>query len=147
MRSTVIRVIGSLILVTLVSQGLWALFRILGITLFADSRYWCTWGPVANGLTMGVPSSEFLYWSAGISLVTSLIFILIFRAIRKGLSGGAFKKGLKFGGITFFAGSLPMLLMGGIMIYLSPALIISGIAAVLLVTLINGIIVAALNRQ
>ncbi|MDP2656348.1 MAG: hypothetical protein Q8P11_02175 [bacterium] len=147
MRSTIFRVVGSLVLVTIVSEGLWALFRIAGITLFADSRYWCTWGSIAQGLTTGVPSSEFLYWSLGINIITALIFILLYRKVRKVIGGGIFLKGLKFSLFVFLAGALPILAMGALMVYLSPALLILGIGMTLLVTLINGIIVAAINRQ
>ncbi len=147
MRSTVIRVIGSSLLVMLVSQALWSLFRIMGITLFADARYWCSWGPIAQGLTTGVPSTTFLVWSLGINLVTAVIFVLLYRMMKHSFNGSYLKKGLKFSGLVFLAGSLPVLLMGSIMVYLSPTLIILGIIASLVVSLINGVIVAAINRS
>ena len=147
MRSTVIRIITSSLFVMLVSQGLWALFRIMGITLFSDARYWCTWGPIAQGLTTGVPSAEFLYWSLAINLVTALIFVLLYRFMKKSFTGGIFKKGLKFSGLVFLAGSLPVLMMGGVMVYLSPVLIVLSIFAYLVVSFINGVIVASINRN
>lgn len=147
MRSTVLRVIASSLAIVLVSQAFWSLFRIMGITLFADARYWCTWGPVAQGLTAGGPSTSFLYWSIGINLVTAVIFVLLYRVLKKAFIGGVVKKGLKFAGSAFLIGSLPILLMGGIMIYLSPALIVLSMFAYLVVSLVNGIIVAAINRN
>ena len=121
------------------------------IESFATMNYYIIeeYSPVWSKIMMpgpGPPPTEFYYYSIAFSVITGIIYVVVYEMIRKSLPGKTIiKQGLYFGFLLFLL-SIPWSLTMYLLINLPAMLLVYWSISSLIIDLIGGAVIARINK-
>ena len=112
---------------------------------YKDPAYFSVWSKIMMP-GEGAPPNEFYYYSIMFSIITGIIFAVVYETIKKGLPGESIRKGFYYGFLVFLISGIPFFLTMYLLINLPTTLLIVWLADSLIIYLIVGAIIAWLNK-
>jgi len=111
------------ILYAVIAQVVYTVCAFVGMSYYLDENYFCVWSKLMMPGS-GPPPFSFTVYSIVFSLVSGMLFAVVYLAVRDGLPGGGLKRGLNYGLLIFLVAGIPTSLMLVLLINLPLALII-----------------------
>jgi xanthosine utilization system XapX-like protein len=133
------------ILFAIIAQIIHNIGAFLTMSFYTDSNYFSVWSKLMMP-TAGPPPLSFMFYGLLFSLITGLLFALVYAVIKKSLPGKTVKKGLMYGFLIFLVAEIPYSLTTILLINLPMLLILYWAIEALIIYLIMGLISAKIIK-
>ncbi len=145
-RGNVAKGIGAMIVLTIVSQIIHTIEASLTMGYYLLAEYLPVWSKIMMPVA-GPPPMSFYIFSLGFGIVTWALFVMVYSAVGCCLPGKTeFNRGMVFGLLVFFVGTVPGALSLVLLVNLPMGLIGSWLVSGLVINLINGGLVSKIMK-
>jgi len=146
MKISLWRILASGVLFAIVAQILHTACAFLAMPFYTNPDYFTVWSKIMMPAA-GPPPASFYLYSILFSLLSGILFAIVYTVIKGGIPVKATaKKGLLYGFLVFLVGGVPGYLALILLVNLPFALIIFWAAETLIINLLGGMIAAWLNK-
>jgi hypothetical protein len=140
-----IRILIAGIVFAIIAEVIHTVESLATMNFYTDPNYFGVWSKIMMP-GPGAPPAEFYYYSIAFSIITGIIYAVVYEMIKKSLPGKTgFKQGLNFGFLLFLLG-IPMSLTMYLLINLPAMLLVYWAVSSLLIELIFGAVVAKIVK-
>lgn len=134
----ILKVLVATIIFVVVSQTIHTLGAFFGMKYYLMPEYFPVWSKIMMP-EPGPPPMKFTLMSIGVSVLTGLIYSLLYYTIMESVPGkNGFRRGISLGLILFFVAGLPNLLSMVLLINLPLQLVIFWLVETFLISIIAG---------
>ncbi len=141
------KVLVSGIIFAVIAQIIHTIGAYLSMNYYINPAYFSVWSPLMMGMEQGSLFNAFTYTSLGFLFITGIIFAFLYGIFRGTVPGkDIISKGLSYGFLIFLVASIPSYLSLYLLINLPAMLIFYWAVESLLIYLINGLVVAKINK-
>ncbi len=138
--------IGATIVLVIVAQIIHSIEAYLTMGYYTMAEYFPVWSKIMMPVA-GPPPMSFYLYSLGFGIVTWALFTMVYTAVGCCLPGKTeFNRGMVFGLLVFFVGTLPGALSMVLLVNLPLGLIGSWVVSGLVLNLINGGLVSKIMK-
>jgi hypothetical protein len=139
------KIIVAGIVFAIIAEVINTLVAFATMNFYTDPTYFEVWSKIMMP-TAGPPTAEFYYYSIAFSIITGIIYAIVYEIIKKSMLGNTvIKRGLYFGFLLFLIGA-PGFLTMYLLINLPALLVVYWTISSLIVDLIFGTVVAKLSK-
>ena len=136
----------SSLIFALIAQTIHSLSSFIFMEFYKNPDYYYVWSKIMMPHP-GPPPSSFFVFAFGFSFVTGVLFSVVYRIIKAGITANnSVNKGLIFGLILFMVGTVPSHLALILLINLPIVIIIVWVIEGLIINILGGIAIAKINR-